>query len=98
MRVGYEFLDGGANYFFKCQTLVKKCLECYFVPTGGFGYFEGKYSVIKLSVSIFGQTTGYRIYTVRRERIRLPRFQESNIQCLVFNKYKYAVIQALLKT
>ena len=27
--------------------------------------------MIKLSVSIFGQTTGYRIYTVSRDPIRL---------------------------
>ena len=39
------------------------------------GHFEGKFSVIKLSVSIFGQTKGYRIYTVRREPIRLPEIQ-----------------------
>ena len=31
--------------------------------------------MIKLPVSIFGQTTGYRIYTVHREPIRLPEIQ-----------------------
>ena len=31
--------------------------------------------VLKLSVSIFGQTTGYGIYTVSREPIRLPEIQ-----------------------
>ena len=31
--------------------------------------------MIKLSVSIFGQTAVYRIYTVSREQIRLPEFQ-----------------------
>ena len=40
-----------------------------------FGHFEGKFSVIKLSLSIFGQTTRYRIYTVNGEPIRLPEIQ-----------------------
>ena len=40
-----------------------------------FSHFEGKFSVIKLSVSIFGQTTGYRIHTLSREPIRLPEMQ-----------------------
>ena len=31
--------------------------------------------MIKLSVSIFGQTTGDRIYTMSREPIRLPEIQ-----------------------
>ena len=44
--------------------------------------------MIKLLVSIFGQITGYRIYTVSREPIRLPKI---NIQLLVFNKNKYVV-------
>ena len=39
--------------------------------------------MIKMLVSIFGQITVYKIYTVSREPIRLPKF---NIQCLVFNK------------
>ena len=53
--------------------------------------------MIKLSVSIFGQITGHRIYTVSREPIRLPKF---NIQCLVFNKNKYVVetLTVLLST
>ena len=50
-------------------------LEFYFLPTRFVGHFEGKLSVIKLSVSIFGQTTGYSIYTVSREPIRLPENQ-----------------------
>ena len=44
-----------------------------FIPTRVFGHFEGNFSVIKLSVcilAIFGQTTGYRIYTVSRELTR----------------------------
>ena len=53
-----------------------KYLKFHFLPTRVFGHFEGKFSVIKLSVPIFGQTTGYRIYTVRREKtIRLPETQ-----------------------
>ena len=31
--------------------------------------------MIKLSVSISGQTAGYRIYTVSKEPIRLPEVQ-----------------------
>ena len=45
--------------------------------------------MIKLSVSTFGQTAVYRIYTVNREPIRLP-YQNFNIQCLVFNKTIYS--------
>ena len=58
------------NRFIKYQTL-----ELYFLPTRIFVHFEGKFSVMKLSVSIFGQTTGYRIYTVSREPIRLPEIR-----------------------
>ena len=58
------------------------------IPTLIFGHFEGQFSVIKLSVSIFGQTTGYRIYTWSREPIKLPEF---NIQCLVFHKIDYFI-------
>ena len=47
----------------------------FFLPTRVFGSFQGNFSVIKLSVSIFGQTTGYSIYTVSREPIRLPEIQ-----------------------
>ena len=32
--------------------------------------FEGTFSVIELSVFVFIQTTGYRVYTVSREPIR----------------------------
>ena len=42
--------------------------------------------MIKLSVSIFGQTAVYRIYTVSREPIRFI-YQNFNIQCLVFSNY-----------
>ena len=31
--------------------------------------------MIKLSVSIFGQTSGYRIYTMGREPIKNPEIQ-----------------------
>ena len=48
-----------------------------FPRTRVFDHFKGKFSVIKLSVSIFGQTVVCRIYTctVSREPIRLPEFQ-----------------------
>ena len=45
------------------------------LPSRVFGHFEAKFSAIKLSVSTFWQTTGYRIYTVSREPIRLPEIQ-----------------------
>ena len=54
---------------------IKKYLEFYFLPTRVFGHFERKFSVKKLSVSKFGQTTGYRIYTASREPIRLLEIQ-----------------------
>ena len=68
------------NCFIKYNTLDKKYLEFYFLPTPVFGHFEGTFSVKQLAVSIFGQTTGYRIYTVSREPIRLLE-----IQYLVFS-------------
>ena len=37
----------------------KKYLEFYVLPTQIFVHFERKYSVIKLSVSILGQTIGF---------------------------------------
>ena len=52
-----------------------KYLEFCFLLKRVSGHFEGKFSVIELSVSIFGQTTGYMIYTVSREPIRLPETQ-----------------------
>ena len=55
-------------------TVLLKYLEFRYLPTRVFGHFEGK-SMIKLSVSIFGQTTGYRNYTVSREPIRSPEIQ-----------------------
>ena len=39
------------------------------------GHFEGKVSVIKLPVSIFGQTIEYSIFIVSRKPIRLPEIQ-----------------------
>ena len=61
----------------------KNISELYLLTTRVFSHFERKFYVTKLSVSIFGQTTGYKIYTVSREPIRLPEF---NIQYLVFLK------------
>ena len=65
----------GKKCFLKYQTRDKKYLEFYFLPTRVFSHFEGKFSMRKLSVSIFGQTTGSMIYTVSREPIRLPEIQ-----------------------
>ena len=47
--------------------------------------------MIKLSVSIFGKTIGYMIYTVSREPIRLPE-----IQYLVFGIFTKHVYKRLL--
>ena len=52
-----------------------KIFELYFLPTQVFGHFVEKISVIKMLVSIFGQITVYKIYTVSREPIRLPKIQ-----------------------
>ena len=53
----------------------KKYFELYFLPTRVFGHFVEKFSVIKMLVSIFGQISVYKIYTVSREPIRLPKIQ-----------------------
>ena len=58
-----------------------------FPATRVFGHFEGTFSEIKLSVSVFGQTTGYRIYTVSREPFRL--LETKLIHCLIFNEKRY---------
>ena len=70
--MGYHKLISNKGEWNNCFINTKKYLEFYFLPTRVFYHFEQKRSVIKLSVSIFGQTTGYRIYTVSREQIRLP--------------------------
>ena len=49
-----------------------KYLKFYFLLTHIFGHFEGKFSIIKLSVCIGQTMSGYRIYTMSREPIRLP--------------------------
>ena len=64
-HVGYEVLDSGQG--------TKHGVGYHKLPSNK--RVEGKFSVLKLSVSIFGQTTGYRIYTVSRESIRLPKIQ-----------------------
>ena len=50
--------------------------------------------MIKLSVSIFGQTTGYTVVGfipyVESQSYYLPEIQQI-IQCLVFNKSAYSV-------
>ena len=61
-RVGYHKLISNKrewnNSFIKYQTLEIEYLEFYFLPTRVFGHFEGKFSVIKLSVPYFNN---YRI-------------------------------------
>ena len=56
-RVGYHKLISNKRElitgFNKYQTLDKKYIEFYFLPTRVFGDFEAKFSVIKLLVSIF---------------------------------------------
>ena len=41
---------------------------------------------VSRSVSIFGPTTGYRVYTVSRESTRLP--------CLVFNNLVHTILNS----
>ena len=72
----YPTSVSGTIVLLNINHLIKKYLEFYFLPTRVFGHFEGTFSVIKLSVSKFGQTTGYR------ELIRLLE-----IQYLEFGKY-----------
>ena len=83
-RVEYELLDSGrgAKHRVGYHKLIsnkrewnKKYFELYFLPTRVFGHFVEKFSVIKMLVSIFGQITVYKIYTVSREPIRLPKIQ-----------------------
>ena len=77
-RVAYHKLISKKREWINCiikyQTL-DKISRISFLPIRVSGHFEGKFLVIKLSVSIFGQTTGYRIYTVTRKPIRLPEIQ-----------------------
>ena len=92
-RVGYELLDSGRgveqrvgyhklisnkrkwdNCFIKYQTLDVVYVEV--LSVNPCKYLE---SIVSRSVSIFGQTAGYRIYTVSREPIRLPEMQYPGI-------------------
>ena len=59
-----------------------------------FGYFEENVSVIKLSVSIFVQTTGYRLYSVSREPIRLPEIQHLVFGILLFKNIEHYILSA----
>ena len=73
------------NCFIKFQTLDKNILnDLSFQP------FKGNFFGIKLSVSIFRQTTGYRIYTMHRKP-KISDYWKFSIQCLVpvFNKIFY---------
>ena len=62
------------NCFIKYQTL-DKISRILNLPTPVFSHFEGKFSVMKLSVSILGKTAGYRIYTMSRKPIRLQEIK-----------------------
>ena len=79
MHAVYEQLESGrgAEHRVGNHNLDKNISNFGFLPTRVIGHFEGKFSVIKLSVSILGQTTGYKIYTVSRKPIRLPEIQYS---------------------
>ena len=78
-RVGYHKLISNKrernNCFIKYQTLDKNISNFHFYRLQFSATFEGKFPVITLSVTVFGQTTGYRIYTANREPIRLPEIQ-----------------------
>ena len=48
--------------------------------------------MIKLSVSIFGQITGYRIYTVSRQPIRIREIQYPMFGIFKTSKYSYLLL------
>ena len=77
-RVGYHKLISNKrewnNCFIKYQTL-EKIFRTIFSTNSSFRPFCGKIFVIKMLVSIFGQITVYKIYTVSTEPIRLPKIQ-----------------------
>ena len=78
-RVGYHKLISNKrewnNCFIKYQTLDKNILNYIFYRLEFLAILWTKFSVIKMLVSIFGQTIVYKIYTVSREPIRLPEIQ-----------------------
>ena len=78
-RVGYHKLISNKrewnNCFIKYQTLDKNILNYIFYRLEFLAILWTKFSVIKILVSIIGQTTVYKIYTVSREPIRLPEIQ-----------------------
>ena len=72
----YPTSASGINVFIKYQIFRK------ISRARNFGHFVGNFSLIILSVSIFGsQTTGYtsRLYTASREPIRLPEISISSV-------------------
>ena len=73
--------------FYKYQTPDKNTSSFLFFTLEFSAIFsEGKFSEIKLPVSILGQTTGYIIYTaMSREPIRLPEIQYP----VFYINYKY---------
>ena len=77
-RVGYHKLISNKcewnNCFIKYQTLDKNISNYIFYRLQFSAILWTKFSVIML-VSIFGQTTEYKIYTLSREPIRIPEIQ-----------------------
>ena len=78
-RVGYHKLRSKKrewnDCFIKYQTLDKNILNYIFYRLEFLAILWTKFSVIKMLVSIFGQTIVYKIYTVSREPIRLLEIQ-----------------------
>ena len=81
------------NCFIKYQTLDKNISNFIFYSRV-FNHLEEKFSVIKLSVSIFGQTSGYRIYTVIGYN-QITRNSISSVWYLIITtklQYRYSTV------
>ena len=78
-RVGYHKLISNKrewnNCFIKYQTLDKNISNYIFYRLEFLAILWTKFSVIIMLISIFGQTTVCKIYTLSREPIRLPEIQ-----------------------
>ena len=78
-RVGYHKLISNKrewnNCFIKYQTLDKNISNYIFYRLEFSAILWKNFSVTKMLVSIFGQITVYKIYTVSREPIRLTKIQ-----------------------
>ena len=76
-------LKSNKRDFFKLPNTEQKYLE--FSTDSSFWPFLRD----KLSVSVFGQITGYRIYTVSREPIRLPEIPYPVVGLTSINEMLY---------